>query len=174
MKTYKEHLDKIQYVRNSLENEILWIRKIFFNDIFVELNWRDVVEERKLPLIKIWYQELGKEIPEQLNVKKSDAAIWELNTFGNEKREVEMESVEYVSQKTKCPTEVVLEIMKAMDIVYLFCGKREYDSTDKDYVRQYCNVYMADAVYKTNELFNKLIVPINEVMEQGKKDRNMK
>ena len=44
MKTYKEHLDKIQYVRNSLENEILWIRKIFFNDIFEELNWRDIVE----------------------------------------------------------------------------------------------------------------------------------
>ena len=79
--------------------------------------------------------------------------------------------MDYVRLRTKCPTEVIEEIMTVMDLVYMFCGRSEFDSTDPECVRQYCNVYMADIVYNSNELLNKFLIPINEVVEVAKKDR---
>ncbi len=172
MRAYSEHLNKIQYVKNNIENEILWVRKVFFNDVLSDKRLQEVVDEYNMPLIKIWYQELGKEIDVVSMLKKSDDAIWELNRLNENSKEIIEQNLAYVMLRTKCPKEVVLEIMSAMDLVYMFCGRREYDSSDVEYVRQYCNVYMADHVYNSNELLNKLMTPINEVVEIAKKDFN--
>ena len=172
MRAYFEHLNKIQYVKNSIENEILWVRKVFFKDVFSDRRLYDVVEEYNMPLVQIWYKELGKELDEVSTLKKSDAAIWELNRLNENSKEIADQNMAYVMVRTKCPKEVISEIMNVMDIVYVFCGKREYDSSDPEYVRQYCNIYMADHVYNSNELQNKFMIPINEVVEVVKKDLN--
>lgn len=170
MRAYAEHLDKIQYIRNDIENEILWVRKVFFKDVLSNKRLPEVVDEYNIPLVQIWYKELGKELDDVSSLKKSDNAIWELNRLNKKSKELEEQNVGYVIEKTKCPKDVVLEIMTAMDIVYMFCGRREFDSSDQECVRQYCNVYMADYVYNTNELLNKFLVPINEVVEVAKKE----
>lgn len=170
MRAYSKHLDKIQYVRNSIENEILWVRKVFFKDVLSNKRLPEVVDEYNLPLVQIWYKELGKELGDVTSLKKSDLAIWELNRLNGKSKELDEQNINLVIEKTKCPKEVILEIMTAMDLVYMFCGRREYDSSDFEFVRQYCNVYMADHVYNTNELLNKFLVPINEVVEVAKKE----
>lgn len=172
MRAYSEHLNKIQYVKNNIENEILWVRKIFFKDVLSDRRLPEVVKEYKMPLVKIWYQELGKEFDEISILKKSDNAIWELNVLNEDNKEIEEQNIKYVIEKTKCPKEIILEIMNVMDLVYMFCGRREFDSSDAEYVRQYCNVYMADYTYNSNELLGKFLVPINEVVEIAKKDMN--
>ena len=172
MRAYSEHLNKIQYVKNNIENEILWVRKVFFKDVLSDRRLPEVVEEYKIPLIQIWYNELGKELDEVSSLKKGDTAIWELNVLNEDNKEIEEQNINYVIEKTKCPKEVVAEIMTVMDLVYMFCGRREYDSSDVEFVRQYCNVYMADHVYNSNELLSKFLVPINEVVEVAKKDMN--
>lgn len=171
MRAYSEHLNRIQYIKNNIENEILWVRKVFFKDVLSNKRLNEVVDEHNIPLVRIWYKELGKEYDEVSTLKKSDFAIWELNRLNKESKEVNEQNMAYVRLRTKCPTEVIEEIMTVMDLVYMFCGRREFDSTDPECVRQYCNVYMADIVYNSNELLNKFLIPINEVVEVAKKDR---
>ena len=57
-----------------------------------------------------------------------------------------------------------------MNLVYVFCADKSFDVTDKDNVRRYCNLYMADYTHKSSLLFNKMMEPINSILEQAKKD----
>ena len=170
MAAYSEHLDKIQYIKNSLENEIVWLRSVFFDDVFNDISLVDLVEKHNKPLIKIWFEGTGRELTNKKFLKKSDSAIWELNRLNEESKEVQEQNLTYVMLRTKCPKEIVQEIMRAMDIVYMFCGIKEYDSTDPECVRRYCNIYMADHVYNSNDLFNKLMVPVNEIVNMLKSE----
>ena len=170
MRAYSEHLNRIQYIKNNIENEILWVRKVFFKDVLSNKRLNEVVDEHNIPLVRIWYKELGKEFDEVSTLKKSDFAIWELNRLNEESKEVQEQNLSYVMLRTKCPKEIVQEIMRAMDIVYMFCGIKEYDSTDPECVRRYCNIYMADHVYNSNDLFNKLMVPVNEIVNMLKSE----
>jgi hypothetical protein len=170
MESNKKYVNKIQQIRNTLENEILWIRQVFFKDVLSNKRLKDVVDEYNMPLLKIWYKEIGKEIRNPNLLNKTDAAIWELNRLNKETKEIEKYNLNFVIEKTKCPKEIVVEIMRAMDIIYIFCGKKQFDPTDQEYLRQYCNIFMADLAYNSNELQNKFMAPINEVVLDIKND----
>jgi hypothetical protein len=173
MESNKKYVNKIQQIRNTLENEILWIRQVFFKDVLSNKRLKDVVDEYNMPLLKIWYKEIGKEIRNPNLLNKTDAAIWELNRLNKETKEIEKHNIEFVMERTKCPKEIVVEIMRSMNIIYKFCGKKQFDPSDSEYIRQYCNIYLADIAYNTNELQNRFMVPINEVVELVKKDINI-
>ena len=173
MQINSEYVNKLQNMRNTLENEILWIRKVFFKDVFSNKRLYDVVDEYNMPLLKVWFQEVGKEISSTTLFNKTDNAIWELNRLNKEAKEIEKHNIEFVMERTKCPKEIVVEIMRSMNIIYKFCGKKQFDPSDSEYIRQYCNIYLADIAYNTNELQNRFMFPINEVVELVKKDINI-
>ena len=167
---YSEHIEAVKYVRDSIEKEIRWLKNIFFSDILEDMSLKESVKEYKMPLIYIWYKESGKDIPEKAFMDKIDKAVWELNVLGEVNQKQQKKTITDVATKTKCPREVIYAIMEAMDLVYEFSGNRKFDSTDGDNIRGYCNLYMADYVHKTTNLLLKMLIPVNDALEQVKID----